>query len=55
MHFILGWVYPPVSHWAWDESGWLAQTGHYLDFAGSGRTFNTRIELLMSPYGCNRQ
>merc|ERR1719228_1548683 len=33
---ITGWVYPPVSHWAWDESGWLAQTNHYLDFAGSG-------------------
>ena len=33
---ITGWVYPPVSHWAWDGSGWLAQTGLYRDFAGSG-------------------
>jgi len=33
---ITGWVYPPVSHWAWDGSGWLAQTGYYKDFAGSG-------------------
>ena len=33
---ITGWVYPPVSHWAWDGAGWLAQTGFYLDFAGSG-------------------
>jgi len=33
---ITGWVYPVVSHWAWDPSGWLAQTGLYMDFAGSG-------------------
>eukprot|EP00092_Neocalanus_flemingeri_P000649 GFUD01000691.1.p1 GENE.GFUD01000691.1~~GFUD01000691.1.p1 ORF type:complete len:547 (+),score=127.70 GFUD01000691.1:58-1698(+) len=33
---ITGWVYPPVSHWAWDGAGWLAQTGYYYDFAGSG-------------------
>merc|ERR1712106_133324 len=33
---LTGWVYPPVSHWAWDGSGWLAQTGLYKDFAGSG-------------------
>merc|ERR1719499_2857575 len=33
---ITGWVYPPVSHWAWDGAGWLAQTGYYKDFAGSG-------------------
>ena len=33
---ITGLVYPPVSHWAWDEAGWLYQTGFYLDFAGSG-------------------
>ena len=34
---ITGWIYPPVSHWAWDApSGWLAQTGFYKDFAGSG-------------------
>jgi len=33
---ITGWVYPPVSHWAWDSTGWLAQTGYYKDFAGSG-------------------
>ena len=32
----LGWVYPPVSHWAWDTDGWLAKTGYYHDFAGSG-------------------
>lgn len=33
---ITGWVYPPVSHWAWDGAGWLAQGGYYADFAGSG-------------------
>lgn len=33
---LTGWVYPPVSHWAWDPTGWLSQTGYYLDFAGSG-------------------
>jgi len=33
---ITGWVYPPVSHWAWDGAGWLALTGYYKDFAGSG-------------------
>jgi len=33
---ITGWVYPPVSHWAWDTDGWLSQTGLYHDFAGSG-------------------
>ena len=33
---LTGWVYPPVSHWAWDGSGWLAQLGFYKDFAGSG-------------------
>ena len=33
---ITGLVYPPVSHWAWDTTGWLYNTGHYLDFAGSG-------------------
>ena len=33
---LTGWVYPPVSHWAWDMAGWLAQTGYYKDFAGSG-------------------
>lgn len=32
---ITGWVYPPVSHWAWDGTGWLNQLG-YHDFAGSG-------------------
>eukprot|EP00095_Tigriopus_kingsejongensis_P003363 maker-scaffold557_size137338-snap-gene-0.13 protein:Tk03363 transcript:maker-scaffold557_size137338-snap-gene-0.13-mRNA-1 annotation:"predicted protein" len=34
---ITGWVYPPVSHWAWDANtpGWLNQLG-YQDFAGSG-------------------
>ena len=40
---ISAWVYPPVSHWAWDSgdaegngAGWLAASGHYTDFAGSG-------------------
>ena len=33
---ITGWVYHLVSHWALDESGWLAQSGFYKDFAGSG-------------------
>jgi len=33
---ITGWVYPPVSHWAWDSTGWLYKTEFYLDFAGSG-------------------
>ena len=28
-------MYPPVSHWAWDERGWLYELG-YADFAGSG-------------------
>jgi len=46
---ITGWVYPPVSHWAWSGEGWLSIAacsadqiakeecpGYYLDFAGSG-------------------
>merc|ERR1719266_2297010 len=46
---ITGWVYPPVSHWAWSGEGWLTYAacdatqiekeecpGYYLDFAGSG-------------------
>ena len=33
---LTGVVYPPVSHWAWDSAGWLAHTGYYKDFAGSG-------------------
>jgi len=33
---LTGWVYPIVSHWAWAGSGWLAMTGYYKDFAGSG-------------------
>ena len=34
---ITGWVYPPVSHWAWDcdTPGFLCEWG-YADFAGSG-------------------
>lgn len=32
---LTGWVYPAVTHWAWDSSGWLAATS-YTDFAGSG-------------------
>ncbi len=35
MSAISGLLYPPVSHWAWDESGWLLGVG-YQDFAGSG-------------------
>jgi len=31
---ITGWVYPVVTHWAWD-GGWLSEMG-YSDFAGSG-------------------
>ena len=23
--YFIGWVYPPVSHWAWDSHGWLNQ------------------------------
>ena len=26
---ITGWVYPPVSHWAWDGSG-QSQTANYI-------------------------
>lgn len=46
---ITGWVYPPVSHWAWSGEGWLTYAacdatqieegtcpGYYKDFAGSG-------------------
>ncbi|KAJ8306768.1 hypothetical protein KUTeg_015680, partial [Tegillarca granosa] len=44
---ITGFIYPVVSHWAWDPQGWLAKgfeyqdgnttlTIKYLDFAGSG-------------------
>ena len=33
---LTGWVYPPVSHWAWDGAGWLNLSGFYKDFAGSG-------------------
>jgi len=32
---ITGWVYPVVTHWAWDGAGWLNMLG-YHDFAGSG-------------------
>ena len=35
MIYFAGWVYPPVTHWAWDENGWLYQR-NYKDFAGSG-------------------
>ena len=34
-NIFLGWVYPPVTHWTWDASGWLAKW-NYDDFAGSG-------------------
>jgi len=46
---ITGWVYPPVSHWAWSGVGWLSFAGcsqeqldadecpgYFKDFAGSG-------------------
>ncbi|KAK3235170.1 hypothetical protein CYMTET_54613 [Cymbomonas tetramitiformis] len=33
--FITAFIYPPVVHWAWSESGWLAKKG-FKDFAGSG-------------------
>ncbi len=33
--FITGLIYPVVSHWVWDDRGWLAELG-YSDFAGSG-------------------
>ena len=33
---ITGFVYPPVSHWAWHPAGWLYTTGYFKDFAGSG-------------------
>jgi len=32
---LTGFVYPVVSHWAWDSDGWLNERG-YTDFAGSG-------------------
>jgi len=32
---ITAWVYPIVTHWAWDKTGWLTLMG-YKDFAGSG-------------------
>ncbi|XP_068081982.1 putative ammonium transporter 1 [Anabrus simplex] len=32
---VSGFMYPIVSHWVWDEQGWLLQLG-YRDFAGSG-------------------
>ena len=33
---LTGVVYPPVCHWAWAEGGWLARSGYYRDYAGSG-------------------
>ncbi|XP_023714902.1 putative ammonium transporter 1 isoform X3 [Cryptotermes secundus] len=30
-----GFIYPPVTHWAWTDEGWLNKLG-YVDFAGSG-------------------
>jgi ammonia channel protein AmtB len=30
-----GIIYPPVTHWAWTEDGWLNKLG-YVDFSGSG-------------------
>ncbi|XP_023714903.1 putative ammonium transporter 1 isoform X4 [Cryptotermes secundus] len=32
---ISGFIYPPVTHWAWTDEGWLNKLG-YVDFAGSG-------------------
>ena len=41
--FSLGIIYPPVTHWAWSDDGFLknfeAYAGHnykFMDFAGSG-------------------
>ena len=28
---LTGWVYPAVTHWAWDSSGWLAATSYTGD------------------------
>lgn len=35
MLHVLGFIYPPITHWAWTEEGWLHQLG-YVDFSGSG-------------------
>ncbi|XP_021933567.1 putative ammonium transporter 1 [Zootermopsis nevadensis] len=32
---ISGFVYPPVTHWAWTEHGWLKKLG-YVDYSGCG-------------------
>lgn len=32
---ISGFVYPPVTHWAWTEQGWLNKLG-YVDYSGCG-------------------
>ena len=39
--YIIGFVYPVVTHWAWSEHGWLTNalsddSIKYQDFAGSG-------------------
>jgi Amt family ammonium transporter len=33
--WMTAWIYPVVSHWAWDSKGWLFEKG-FVDFAGSG-------------------
>jgi Amt family ammonium transporter len=33
--YVSGFVYPPITHWAWTEEGWLYKLG-YVDFSGSG-------------------
>ena len=33
--FIVGLIYPVVTHWQWSGDGWLSDLG-FLDFAGSG-------------------
>jgi Amt family ammonium transporter len=35
VYCVLGFVYPPITHWAWTDEGWLNKLG-YVDFAGSG-------------------
>ena len=48
---LTGWVYPPVSHWAWDGPGWLSQTGFYKDFAGSGVVHVSQLSTTVRKVG----
>lgn len=43
---LTGWLYPPVSRWAWHEKGWLNNLG-YEDFAGSAA-----VHLLSGVTAC---